>query len=257
MNARAAEAGAEPAGRLPTPVILAFASTTLPVAALTLALGVYLPRFYAAHIGLSLVAVGLAFTTVRLIDIVFDPIIGTIMDRTRTPIGRYRPWMLIGAPILMGAIYMLFNPPADAGRGYLIAWLLVLYAGISIVALAHAAWAAALAVGYHDRSRIYGWMHAVGVVGSVILLLLPRLSHGAVDPGKGSSMGAVGWVLIAALPVTTALMALVAPEKVSSNFTRESFGLKDYWTMISRPSMRRLILADLDLALGVLAVRRG
>jgi len=250
MNARAAEAGAEPAGRLPTPVILAFASTTLPVAALTLALGVYLPRFYAAHIGLSLVAVGLAFTTVRLIDIVFDPIIGTIMDRTRTPIGRYRPWMLIGAPILMGAIYMLFNPPADAGRGYLIAWLLVLYAGISIVALAHAAWAAALAVGYHDRSRIYGWMHAVGVVGSVILLLLPRLSHGAVDPGKGSSMGAVGWVLIAALPVTTALMALVAPEKVSSNFTRESFGLKDYWTMISRPSMRRLILADLALALG-------
>jgi len=93
-------------------------------------------------------------------------------------------------------------------------------------------------------------MHAVGVVGSVILLLLPRLSHGAVDPGKGSSMGAVGWVLIAALPVTTALMALVAPEKVSSNFTRESFGLKDYWTMISRPSMRRLILADLALALG-------
>lgn len=251
MISLAGSAGtAAPQGRLSTPVILAFASSSLPVAALTLALGVYLPRFYAGHIGLSLVAVGLAFTTVRLIDIVFDPVIGAVMDRTRTRLGRYRPWMLIGAPILMGAIYMLFNPPADADRGYLILWLLVLYAGISITALAHAAWAAALAAGYHDRSRVYGWMHAVGVVGSVTLLLLPKLSGGAIDPGHGTSMGAVGWVLIAAIPVTVAIMASVAPEKVSVDLRRETFGLKEYWAMISRPSMRRLILADLALALG-------
>lgn len=251
MTPLAAQAGtAAKGGRLPTPVILSFASAALPVAALALAMGVYLPRFYAGHIGLSLVAVGLTFTIVRLIDIVFDPLLGAVMDRTRTPIGRYRPWMIVGAPVLMGSIYMLFNPPADADRGYLILWLLALYVGISIMTLAHAAWAAALAAGYHDRSRVYGWMHAVGVVGAVGLLFLPKFTGGAVDPGRGQSMGAVGWVLIAAVPVTMLLMLGFSPEKVSVDSTREAFGPKDYWDMIARPTMRRLILADLALALG-------
>lgn len=251
MTTLAEKAGpTAPGGRLPTPVILAFSSGALPVAALVLAMSVYLPRFYAGHIGLSLVAVGLAFTTVRLIDIVFDPVIGAVMDRTTTRLGRYRPWMIIGAPILMGSIYMLFNPPAEATRGYLILWLLALYVGISILTLAHAAWAAALASGYHDRSRVYGWMHAVGVVGAVGLLFLPRLSGGRIDPGHGASMGAVGWVLIAAVPLTTLLMLAFSPEKVSVNVARETFGAKEYWAMITRPDMRRLILADLALALG-------
>ncbi|WP_374575809.1 MFS transporter [Phenylobacterium sp.] len=251
MTARAAKAGtAAPGGKLPTITILAFAGAALPTTGLLLALGVYLPRFYAGHIGLSLIAVGLAFTSVRLIDILFDPIIGAVMDRTTTGFGRYRPWMVIGAPVLMGSIYMLFNPPAAAGQGYLIFWLLVLYAGVSILVLAHAAWGAALASDYHERSRIYGWMHAVGVAGSVVLLLLPKLSGGAIDPGRGQSMGAVGWVLIAATPISILLAILIAPEKMSVDSTRERFGLKDYWDMIARPSMRRLILADLALALG-------
>ena len=251
MTPLAAQAGTTaPGGRLPTPVILAFASGALPVAALALAMGVYLPRFYAGHIGLSLVAVGLAFTIVRLIDIVFDPILGAVMDRTSTRIGRYRPWMIIGGPVLMGSIYMLFNPPADATRSYLIIWLLALYVGISILTLAHAAWAAAMASGYHDRSRVYGWMHAIGVVGAVGLLFLPKLSGGAIDPGRGQSMGAVGWALIATVPVTLLLMIAFSPEKVSVDTTRETFGPKEYWDMIARPNMRRLILADLALALG-------
>ncbi len=38
---------------------------------------VYLPNYYASHIGLSLLAVvGASFSLVRLIDIAFDPLIG-------------------------------------------------------------------------------------------------------------------------------------------------------------------------------------
>ena len=94
--------------RLPLPVVMAFSSTALPIAAIGLVMAVYLPRFVAGQIGLSLAAVGGAFTIVRLIDMAIDPLLGMAMDRTRTRIGRYRPWLLIGGPIVMLAAYMLF-----------------------------------------------------------------------------------------------------------------------------------------------------
>lgn len=237
------------AGRLSTPLVLAFSSTGIPVAVLGLCLGVFLPRFFAGQIGISLVAVGAAFTIVRLLDIAFDPLIGAVMDRTRTPIGRYRPWLIAGAPILMVSVYMLFNPAPGAGEMYLIVWLLVLYAGLSIITLAHAAWAAAIATNYHERSRVYGWMQAVGVVGAVGLLLLPLMTMGHIQPGSGASMPVIGWIIIAGLPLTIGLCALVAPEKVAGS-GRETYRLSDYWAAVSRPEMRRLILADLALALG-------
>ena len=65
----------------------------MPVAALGIPLTVYLPNYYASHIGLSLAAVGAAFSIVRLIDIVFDPMIGVAINATHTRFGRFRPWM--------------------------------------------------------------------------------------------------------------------------------------------------------------------
>lgn len=238
------------AGRLSLPAVLAFSSTGVPVTVLALALGVFLPRYFAGHIGISLVAVGAAFTIVRLIDIAFDPFIGAVMDRTRTPIGRYRPWMIAGVPVMMLGVYKLFNPPVDAGEGYLILWLLVIYAALSILTLAHAAWAAAIATNYHDRSRVYGWMHAVGVAGSVGLLLLPVLTGGRIEPGTGESMPTIGWIIIIGIPLTTALCVLFSPEKVAPKTARETFDLKEYWQALKRPEMVRLIAADLALALG-------
>ena len=71
--------------RLPARLLAPFASAAMPAAALGVPLSVYLPNYYASHIGLSLASVGLAFTMVRLIDILFDPLIGVAINATRTP----------------------------------------------------------------------------------------------------------------------------------------------------------------------------
>jgi Na+/melibiose symporter-like transporter len=238
------------ARRLSLPRVLAFASAAIPSAVLLLLLSVYLPRFYAGHMGIALTAVAGAIATVRLIDIGFDLGIGWVMDQTRTRFGRYKVWYAAGLPILWISIYMIMNPPAGAGTGYLIAWLLILYAGHSIITLSHAAWAASLATSYNERSRVYGWMHGIGVLGSVTLLLLPLLTHGEIQPGKGESMRAIGWLLIGVTPVVAALALIFAPEKVSQNARRERATLKDYLAVITTPAMRRLVIADLFLVLG-------
>ena len=102
------------------PRLLAFALPGLPIGGLAVALSVYLPRYYASHIGLSLQAVGVAFMAVRLVDMCFDPVIGVVMDHTQTRLGRYRVWLLGGAPLLAIPVYMLFLAPAGVTLVYLL-----------------------------------------------------------------------------------------------------------------------------------------
>src|SRR5271170_2408963 len=80
--------------------LAAFAAPCLSMAALQIPLSIYVPEFYANAIGLSLAAVGLIFSMVRLADIAFDPFIGGIMDRTRTRWGRFKPWLAIAGPLV-------------------------------------------------------------------------------------------------------------------------------------------------------------
>lgn len=235
--------------RLPLPVVLAFSSTALPIAAIGLVMAVYLPRFFAGQLGLSLAAVGLAFTIVRLIDLAIDPLLGMAMDRTRSRIGRYRPWLLIGGPIVMLAAYMLFMAQPGITETYLVGWLLVLYLGVSILTLSQAAWGASLATDYHDRSRVYGVIQAVGVIGAVLILLLP-LALGKAGEGV-NGVHAMGWFCILLIPVTLALCTLITPERVAPEVnTKEQVTLRDYWDLVRRPEMARLIFADLFMALG-------
>src|SRR5690606_7557619 len=89
-------------------VLAAFSGPCLPLAAFGVALPVTLPEFYATYVGLELGVVAAVFMAVRLIDIVFDPFIGWGMDKTKTKLGRYRPWMAVSTPILMLSALMMF-----------------------------------------------------------------------------------------------------------------------------------------------------
>jgi Na+/melibiose symporter-like transporter len=61
----------------------------------------------------------------------------------------------------------------------------------------------------------------------------------------------MGWFCIVLLPVTVMLCSFVTPERVTPEVkTREHVTLKDYWNLVRRPEMVRLIIADLFMALG-------
>ncbi len=235
--------------KLPVRLLAPFASASMPVSALGIPLTVYLPNYYASHIGLSLAAVGVAFSIVRLIDIVFDPLIGVAINATHTRFGRFRPWMIAGAPLLMIATYMIFMAEPGASTFYMVGWLLVLYAGFSMLTLGHSAWAAALVPEYHQRSRVYGWMQAVGVIAIVIVLTLPAVMAAVWHKTIAEGVQSMGWFIIAITPFTVLLCAFVVGEPKQIEI-RQRIGLRDYWTMLARPSLLRILGSDLALALG-------
>jgi GPH family glycoside/pentoside/hexuronide:cation symporter len=247
MDARSPAAAARK--NLPTRLLAPFASAAMPVAALGIPLTVYLPNYYASHLGLSLAAVGAAFSIVRLIDIIFDPMIGVAINATRTRFGRFRVWMIAGAPLLMLAAFMIFMAEPGISSVYMIGWLLVLYAGFSMLTLGHSAWAAALVPEYHQRSLVYGWMQAVGVIAVVIVLSLQPIMATVWHKSIAQGVQAMGWFIIVITPLTILLCAFVVGEPKQSEKT-ERVTLRDYWVMFARPSLLRMLGADLALALG-------
>jgi Na+/melibiose symporter-like transporter len=234
---------------LPLGLAISFAATSLPLSALGIAVSVHLPAYFAANIGVELAVVGAAFAIVRFIDIPIEPALGILMDRTKSPIGRYRLWTLLGAPLLMLGLYMLMTAGRGVGQSYLITWLLVMYLGVSILFLSHSAWAATLARSYDDRARLFGVMAAVGVGGAVSVLMIPIVME-QMGYSEPQGIQAMIWYIIVLAPIAVGLVVWRTPETLATEVTGQRFQLRDYWELITDHSMRRILLADLALSLG-------
>jgi Na+/melibiose symporter-like transporter len=235
--------------RLRLSTILPFAAPSLPLYALGVVVFVYLPPYFAGHLKVGLTLVGSVWMLVRLIDIPVDLALATAMDHTRTPLGRYRVWLMVGGPALMLALYKLFMAPVGFSGLYLTVWLLVMYLGTSIVGLAHVSWGATLATRYHERSRLFGVVAAVGVSGTMMALLVFILG-GKFGRSDAQSVQDAGWFLILMLPPTIALAAARTPETIAPETDAKTLALKDILPILLRPDLMRLFVAQMALTLG-------
>jgi Na+/melibiose symporter-like transporter len=168
------------------------------------------------------------------------------MDRTRTRWGRYRPWLAAGAPILMAGVYLLFMARPGVGAGYLLAALGVVYLGFSILVVGHFAWASTLSAAYDGRSRVFAWLQGVVIIGVLFALALPAGLAALAGAGSAAGVRAMGWLIIAATPITLALALGAVRERPDAQPAPHA-GLGDYVKLLKNPDLLRLL--GLDLAL--------
>lgn len=240
-------------GRRSTLTLAAFAAPCLPLAAFGLPLVITLPHFYSEVLGLSGAAVGLAFLVVRLIDIAFDPVFGVILDRTNTRWGRFKFWFALGAPLVMLGVYLLFYAQPGVTPLYLWASLIIVYAGYSMTVLSHTAWAATLSAAYHERSRVYAFWQSGNVVGMILVLALPvvlSLTKVVTDEsGRAQSQG-LFVLLLMPLMLALALWRVDEPRKTAEQAAEgPKATIGDYFRLISRPTVVRILSADLLMGL--------
>ena len=235
--------------RLPLSLALAFAATSLPLYGLSIAISVHMPAYFAGSIGVELAVVGSAFFIARMIDVPIEPLLGWAMDRSRTRWGRYRFWTLLGAPFLMGGLFLLLQADRSVGTSGLVAFLLVMYLGSSMLLLSHSAWASTLARTYDDRARLFGVMTAVGVAGAVSVLLFPIVGE-QLGLSDAEGIRSMIWFLIALTPVAVMIVVWRTPEAVMQDAPEARFRLREYVELVFDRNMFRVILADLALGLG-------
>jgi len=203
---------AQPAARPSLPRLIAFAMPAAPVAALELPLSVYLPPFYVKSLHLGLAFVGSVFFAARLWDIVTIPLLGLIADHATYRGDMRRLWVALATPPLMLASYMTFLPGPTAGPAHIIFWLLVLYSGYELFTLSHLAWGAEIAASYHERTRIQATRQFVATFGTVLTFLIPvAVSSFRSGFSDSARVALIGWLIVAALPVTVFLALRQGP----------------------------------------------
>ena len=123
----------------------------------------------------------------RVFDGITDPVIGFISDRVKTRWGRRKPFVLIGLPIYILGIWLLWIPPIEFGEvtwfgisfnigyPYLLLVLMIMYIGATIKDVPYSAWGAELATDYNERTLVMSWKEAFTVAGSLIGALTPAM----------------------------------------------------------------------------------
>lgn len=177
--------------------LIAYALPALALAMPTIPVYIYLPKFYAAEVGLGLSAVGSILLASRIFDTVYDPVCGYISDRLRWRYGRRKPLMLIGGAIAAVAMLALAHPPDGAGPVYLLALSVLLYTGWTLVIIPYTAWGAELADDYDTRSKITAAREGMMLAGILLAAAIPvLLEDGTSTSGGETDLRAVAWAAV-------------------------------------------------------------
>lgn len=157
----------------------------------------FLLLFYNQVQGLSPALVGIALSVGLMVNAVFDPLIGSWSDRTRSRLGRRHPFMFAAILPVVLCYVGLYNPPAfleDTGR---LIWLglinTLLLQAMSLFHTPHLALGAELSNDYLERSSVMNYNTLCLWIGDTIGLIIalrvffvssPNFANGALDPSR-------------------------------------------------------------------------
>lgn len=134
-------------------------------------------------LGLSAVDAGLSYLIASIWDAGMDPLMGIISDRTRTRMGRYRPFILFGTVPLAFAFWLCFSPPAFlvAGSAGMMLFAtgthMLLRTCYAVVAIPYSSLTAAMTRDSDERASLTGWRMLLAFAGSTsVSALLPLLA---------------------------------------------------------------------------------
>jgi glycoside/pentoside/hexuronide:cation symporter, GPH family len=229
--------------------VAAFAAPAAPLLALSLPTIIFLPPYFASHLGIPLAVVSAIFLGARVFDLLIDPMVGSIQDRTEHAFGRRRIWLAATCAPLMFAIWWVFLglPPGVAQWQATAAVFLLYFIGAAMI-ISHLGWAGELIPTYHGRTHVLGMVQTASMIGQVLMLLIAgAAAQTAVANGNTAAVHAMGWTLILLLPATT-LMALMVREQQRPPQPHLTFG-EQFRVLFNNKTAQRVLLPDLLLGI--------
>lgn len=146
----------------------------------------------------QLMAITVIMVASRIFDALNDPIMGNLIERTRTPWGKYKPWLLAGILSTSLVVYLAFNVKLE-GWSFVV-FFGVIYFAYSIAFTMHdiAYWGMIPSLSADGSTRDQFTSRATlfaGVGGTLAGMLVPMLTTGSGAIG-GSTQKAYGLVAL-------------------------------------------------------------
>ena len=149
-------------------------------------------------------AAGLAGTALMVgiaWDAVTDPMMGFVSDRTITPLGRRRPYLLFGAIPMALTLWLFFSTPHISSQILLMLWvmgtLMLVKTASTVINVPYTSLTPELTDDYHEKTSLNGYRFGCAVFGTIMgaAAVLPLI--GAYGGGRrgwsmmGLTLGAI------------------------------------------------------------------
>ncbi|MDW6004818.1 melibiose:sodium transporter MelB [Vibrio mangrovi] len=211
---------------------------------------IFLMFYFTDVVELSAAYVGTVFLAARIIDALTDPMMGIVVDNTRSRYGKFRPWILIGSAVNAFVLVALFCTHMFEGTAaYVYAAVIYILWGLTYTIMDIPFWSMipAISDSRREREKLVVWPRLFAslawfVVGSYGLLIVTKLGQG--EQGRGFFLFSV---LIAVLFIISALITFknVKEKVVATERTTEKFGLKDALTIIGGNDQLKVLIVTL------------
>lgn len=192
--------------------------------------------FLTAYLGMNPAWIAIMFMVVRIWDAINDPIMGTIVQNTKSRFGKFRPWILIGS--IINAVVLLFvykNPGFDPDSVGLFIYMTIFYTlwGMSYTLMDIPFWS--MLPTFSLDQRIREKYTSVGRIGAQIgfavisagaLVIAASLGGGEENPQMidGFFKLAIGVSIL--FVITQVLVFLFVKDEYSSS-SEDTIGLKE------------------------------
>ena len=154
----------------------------------------FLMIFYTDVFGIGMAAVATLMLVSLFWDAINDPIIGSISDRTHSRWGRYRPWLLFGAPITALVLVLCFWAHPEMRYTAKVVYMSITYGllvlGYTFVNLPYGTLCGAMTQNIDERaqintSRSVAAMIAIGVINIITVPLVKYCGDGTLSSARG------------------------------------------------------------------------
>ena len=212
-------------------------------------IGKYMFFFYTTTLAVNPLWLAFFQPALKILDVITDPLVGEWSDRTKSRMGKRRPWILIGS-ITLGIVFplswmpnfVMFWDPAPTVLSifiYFMVFKLLYYITHTAAVVPYYALGAELSSDYQERTRIVAWRHIVGapmtVLATVPFLLAtqPELFPDE-ETGVAVVMCGVGLIIIA-----TGIWAALGTRERAQSEPKAELPLKEALkiTLSNRPFM--------------------
>lgn len=199
----------EPQSRLPPTRKALWASGAFGVAILSQGISALALFYFTVVLGMNPAFAGFLIFVVRIYDAISDPFSGWLSDRSKSKLGRRRPFLMWGALVSGVSFALVFNTPFVETGAWMTTWVLVtmiLYTtGYSLFNVPYMAMPAEITRDFHERSVLHGYRVASAALGGLAVQLLLGFLLDSLGKNRygHSVLGYVGGVLIVVTMLVT------------------------------------------------------
>ena len=188
------------------------------------------PLFFTHVFGLSFADAAALMLVARMFDVVTDPLMGSIADRTRSRWGTYRPWLIFGS-IPFGIIFALLLFTPDLGpvgkRIWAYSFYLLMMACYTMVNVPYGSLLDVMTTDDNEKNEFSAFrMVGAYAMGFVTLLSFPYLQRwiGGTEQHQYAVLGAAFGLLAALMTLACGLLTRERHQPVRA----EHFSFRQY-----------------------------